>query len=164
MDDLSFSRWYEVERDMELLARWAPLIEGSSAPLERAARSGRIDKGRGDVIDDRHYELRRALTVHRRLGRLRALPDGERHLVVLRFAFLESGAEWRKRVDPRLDGGGLAEAVGRRFVEPKKAAEWAKLPQRALRKALPRMHGQKLLDGAVGAYARCVRDEAGGER
>ena len=30
MDDLSVSRWYEVERDMELLARWAPLIEGSS--------------------------------------------------------------------------------------------------------------------------------------
>ena len=159
MDDLSVSLWREVERDMELLARWASLIEGSSAPLERAARSGRVDKGRGDGIDDRHHDLRRALAVLRRLGRLRASPGGERHAVVLRFAFLESGAEWRKRVDPRLDGGGLAEAVGRRFAEPTVAARWASHPQRSLRKALPRKHGQGLLDEAVAGYARCAAEE-----
>ncbi len=151
----SLARWSMVERDMDLLARWRPHLEGHAAQLERAARSGRVDKGRGDFVDDRHHELRRALAVHARLCRLRQLPGGERHVVVLQFVFLESGAEWRRRADPRLDGGGIAEAVGRRFAEPSVAARWAGLPQRALRMALPRKYGRDLLDAATEAYAQC---------
>jgi hypothetical protein len=143
---------------MDLLARWLPVIDGRAAPLERVARSGRVDRGRGELIDERNHELRRALTVHGRLGRVRALPGGARHLVVLRYVFLESGAEWRSRVDPRLDGGGVAEAVGRRFADPAVAARWATHPQRSLRKALPRKYGESLLDEAIEAYAVCVAE------
>jgi len=152
------ARWAVVERDMDLLARWLPVIQGRAAPLERVARSGCLDRGRGEFVDERSHELRRALAVHERLVRVRALPEGERHLVVLRYVFLESGAEWRCRVDPRLDGGGVAEAVGRRFAEPAVGARWAALPQRSLRKALPRKYGEALLDEAIEAYAVCVAE------
>lgn len=46
--------------------------------------------------------------------------------------------------------------MGRRFVDAKTAEAWSKLAQRALRRALPRMHGQKLLDEATEAYVACV--------
>ena len=152
------ARWAMVERDMDLLARWRSFIEGRAAPLERVVQSGRVDRGRGEFVDERHHDLRRALIVHGRLNRVRALPQGERHLVVLQFAFLESGAEWRRRVDPRLDGDGVAEAVGRRFADPAVAARWAAHPQRSLRKALPRKYGRALLDEAIEAYAVCVAE------
>ncbi len=155
----AMAHWARVERDLDLLARWLPFLEGRAAPLERVAPSARIDGGRGEFADERNHELRRALDVKGRLRRVRALPDGKRHLVVLRFAFLESGAEWRKRADPGLDGGGVAEAVGRRFADPAVAARWARLPQRSLRKALPRKYGQMLLDGAVEAYAQCAAED-----
>lgn len=154
----AMARWAMVERDMDLLARWLPVIDGRAAPLERVAQSGRVEQGRGEFVDERNHELRRALAVHGRLGRVRALPEGERHLVVLRYVFLESGAEWRSRVDPRLDGGGVAEAVGRRFADPAVAARWAAHPQRSLRKALPRKYGEALLDEAIEAYAVCVAE------
>lgn len=154
------ARWFMVERDLELLARWLPVIEGRAASLEPVTRGGAVDKGRGDLIDDRHCDLRRALVIHGRLCRLRALPEGELHLAVLRFVFLESGEVWRRRADPLLDGGGIAEVVGRRFAEPVVAARWATLPQRALRRALPRKYGQGLLDAATEAYARAVAKDA----
>ena len=106
---------------------------------------------------------------------LAALAAGEQELRrALQYGFgeaeLAGAGELQGQVAGRLELGelergavGLAEAVGRRFVEPKKAAEWAKLPQRSLRKAL--------LGGNLGAAAArngwagvvidgCVRDVA----
>jgi hypothetical protein len=151
--------WALVEQQLELLARWIPVIEGRAASLERAARSATVSNGRGDFVDEKHHELQRALVISDRLRRLRLLPHGERHVVVLEFVFLVSGAEWRRRSDPRLDGGGVAEAVGRRFANPAVVTRWDAHSQRSLRRALPRKYGQELLEAAIAAYEQVFRHD-----
>lgn len=151
----------DVERDLELLARWGPVLEGRAASLDPRARTLHTE-GRADFIDEQHLSLHRALQVDARLRRLRASADGELHVAVLRFVYVEGGPEWRKRVDPRADGQGLAAAVGRRFAPPEVVSAWERHSARSLRRTLPAKYGAPLLQRAIDAYTELARSEREG--
>ena len=159
------ARW--ATRDLDLLGRWLPLLEGSAAPLHvEHVDGGPVRDGRPDTIDRASGEFSRAVSALQVLEQL-----APRHRAVLWYAYVATGAETREayergevriRVDGRtFDVKPPAGWLGRvALVASTDAARAALLLARepSLRELRLRTLGARLLAEALGAYvaARCA--------
>ncbi len=168
-----------AERELDLLGRWLPAIEGTAIPLptgDQFDTYGMVDRGRPDGVDERSHEMYRAARALRLLDAVAAAsPEGPLHVLVLAYAFVVCGPGTRAhyngariKVDPETgvadndetdaaSGDGFARRVGMMFAEPVTLAAWFD-GSPAQTKAAAVVYGTRLLEDAVAAIEELPPD------
>lgn len=155
----------EIERDLDLVGQWLPLIEGSALPLpEERLDGGEGRNGRPDVVDQRSKDYSRAVRALRTLDRL--APE---HAAVLWYSFVATSEGTRAAYDEGLvrvhlgdltydvkPPGGWYGRVALIFAPEAQRTEWLLLrgPRSVTtRRAAMRLVGEGKVLAALDAYA-----------
>lgn len=145
----------DPQHDLEMLARFAPLLEGSSSFIIPSDQqpfipATRIANGRPDAIDEESKRVRRAITALHRLEALLDLPDGRRHVLALGYVYYFCGPETRKLWAA---SGGIETRVGVVFGSPAQRRSWTLNPSPTLGERGAAEFGRAILAPAHAAYA-----------
>jgi hypothetical protein len=160
-----------VERDLDPLGEWLPLLDGTALPLPDGdgppPRTGYVDAGRPHAVAEAHPGLCAALRALHRLEAL-AVTDA-RAVAVLWYAFVQLGPGARAQLEgARYDAAagefgaytdrrGLARRLGLLFAAPASRVKWFCNLQPAAGRAAAVAFGGQELARAVEAYLALPR-------